>query len=269
MVTVFETFKPKDPVTAKYVDYYYIDSKPDNIKTEFTCFPHYNNVISLYQAHRRTPDGTMCYEKGLKPLQIFTPIRENVMQVRQLGALHRIVIVFNPLGVEQFFRCDFSDYITDFDFFTPGELETLFDTVDTTRLTHLLDQYLTDRYIEFDNAILNRTISYIFRHYEDFSIEAMALELQTSRRHLVRVFKAHFGVSLKKFQQIVLFRKVMEHKLFANHSESFTALAHAYNFSDQAHLNKVFEKLTQHSPKQFFNKGTLLGKQDTFWHFAK
>ncbi|UUC45177.1 helix-turn-helix domain-containing protein [Flavobacterium cerinum] len=269
MTTVFETFKPKNPVIAKYVDYYYIDSKPDNIKTEFTCFPHYNNVISLYRAHTRMPDGTMVFDKTVKPLQMFTPIRENVMQVRQLGELHRIVIVFNPLGVEQFYRCNFSGYITDYDFFTASEMQSLFETEDTTVLTDLLDKYLTERHIPFENTILTRSISYIFKHYEDFSIEAMAQELQTSRRHLVRVFKAHFGVSLKKFQQIVLFRKVMEHKLFANNNKSFTALAHEYNFSDQAHLNKVFEKLTQHSPKQFFNKGTLLGEQDTFWHFEK
>lgn len=269
MLAIFETFKPKDPVVATYVDYYYVDIKPENKITEFTSFPHYNNVISLYRAHTRMPDGTMVYDQKQKPLQIFTPIREKVMTVRQLGKLHRIVIVSNPLGVEQFYRLDFSGYITDVAFFTAGELESLFDTTKPDRLTDLLDQFLMSRYQAFENGLLTRSMAYLFNHYEDFSIEAMATALQISRRHLVRIFKAHFGVSLKKFQQIVLFRKVMEHKLFANSNENFTALAHEYNFSDQAHLNKVFEKLTHHSPKQFFSKGTLLGKQDTFWHFTK
>ncbi|MEO4004966.1 AraC family transcriptional regulator [Flavobacterium sp. CAU 1735] len=268
MKAIFETFSPENPIIAQYVSYYYVDIKPDNVRTEFTCFPHYNNVISLYRSHERTPDGIMIYHPDRKPLQMFTPVREQVMDVIQLGNLHRIVIVFNPLGIEQFYQQDFSGYITDFEFFTEKELHQLF-TAEPSELTRLLDQFLENRFHRYHNVLLEQSIAYIFRHYEDFSIAAMADELQTSRRHLVRIFKAHFGVSLKKFQQIVLFRKTMKHKLFTNQDKSFTELAYEYNFSDQAHLNKTFEKFTHHSPKQFFSKGTLLGSADTFWHFTK
>ena len=48
--------------------------------------------------------------------------------------------------------------------------------------------------------------------------------------------------------------------------ETFTELAYRFNFSDQPHFNKTYKNLTEHSPKKFFDKGTKLGKEDTFWH---
>jgi len=270
MAVIFETFKPKNKVIATYVDYYYLDIKPTNDIAGFTCFPHFNNTISLYRSHNRMPDGTIVYDKAAKAFQIFTPVREKALQVKQAGAVHRVAIVFNPLGIQQFFRDrDFSGYITDFDFFTGSELDTLFVTDNVSTLADLLDQFLHSRYREYKNEALEQAIAYIFRHYDDFSIEDLGKELQLSRRQLVRIFKTHLGVSPKKFQQIVLFRKTMEHKLAANSSQSFTTLAYEYNFSDQAHLNKTFEKFTAHSPKQFFSKGTVLGKEDTFWHLQE
>jgi len=270
MESTFITFRPKDPLLQGFVDYYYLDLKPDNQVTEFVCFPHFNNTISLYKSHRRAENQDMIFEEKRKPFQIFTPVREDILEVRQIGPVHRIVIVFHLLGIQQFYReLDFSDYLMEVPFFEPSELDQLFGAIEITAIGELLDQFLQKRYQPFQNAILESAIRYLFEQYEDFSVTQLADALRISRRHLNRLFKTHFGVSVKKFHEIIILRKILEAKLFNNPNESFTSLAYEFNFSDQAHLNKTFKKLTQNAPNQFFKKGTLLGHGDPYWHILK
>lgn len=270
MTNTFETFKPKHPLIAKFVDYYYLDIKPDNTVTEFDCFPHYNNTISIYQSHRRASNRDMIYDPSAAPFQIFTPIRETVLKVRQIGKVHRLVIVFHALGIQQFYRnFNFADYIMDVPFFSQQELQALFASSEIENIRELLDRFLLERYQAFHNESMERAIQHIFMQYEVFSVENLAIELGISRRHLNRLFKGHFGVSIKKFHRIFLLRKLLELKLFDMPTESFTRLAYELNYADQAHLNKAFKDLTQTSPNQFLKKGTLLGNEDTFWHIVK
>ncbi|CAL2101780.1 HTH-type transcriptional activator Btr [Tenacibaculum sp. 190130A14a] len=263
----FETFKPKNELVKKYVNYYYLDIKPDNLTTTFQCFPHFNTTISLYSSHERLADGEMVFIEKSKPFQIFTPVREKVLRVKQSGKVYRIVIVFNPLGIQQFYRdLNFNEFIFNHDFFTSSELNEIFSTTHASILSTKLDDFLLKRLVSFEHPFLEKSLQYIFNSYENFSVIKMSNEIGVSRQHLNRVFKSNIGISLKKFHEIVLFRKTINNKLFENTNETFTELAHRFNFSDQPHFNKTYKNLTEHSPKKFFDKGTKLGKEDTFWH---
>ncbi|MGE8553174.1 MAG: helix-turn-helix domain-containing protein [Chryseobacterium jejuense] len=267
MQEIFKTFRPKSSIVSKYVEYYYLDIKNNNVLYEFECFPHFNNSISLYKSHIRLETKEVIYDETAKPCQIFTPVREKVLHVRQSGKVYRIVVVFNPLGIQQFYEnLDFSDYITDYEFFTQDELNEIFSTTETDIHTSLLDRFLEKRFKPFEHSILEKSIHHIFNHYEDFSVEEVSRELGVSRQHLNRLFQAHLGVSVKKFNEIVLFRQTIKEKLFENPDRSFTELAHEFNFNDQSHFNKTYKNLTKNSPKSFFSKGTVLGQEDTFWH---
>ena len=267
MTETFNTFKPRHKLVSQFVDYYYLDVKPSNEVTEFVCFPHHNTTISIYKSHRRAANRDMIFDPEAASFQIFTPVREQVLRVRQIGPVYRIVIVFHALGIQQFYRgLDFSDYILDYSFVNQEELAQLFTNTDVDTLTEILDQLLCRRYVEFKNKALCYSTAQVFINYEEFSVEGLANDLQISRRHLNRLFNQHLGVSIKRFHKIVLLRKLLEKKLFSNPQETFTRLAYELNFSDQAHLNKAFKSLTQNSPNQFLKKGTLLGNEDTFWH---
>lgn len=267
MKEIFETFKPKNSITKKYVDYYYLDIKPNNVINEFQCFPHFNNTISLYKSHIRLKSGEVKFEETAKSFQIFTPIREKVLNVKQLGKVYRIVIVLHPLGIQQFYEnLNFSDYITNYEFFTQIELKEIFSTTATDILTSLFDSFLEKRFKKFENTILDKSVQYIFNHYEDFSVAEVSNKIGISRQHLNRIFQSHLGVSIKKFHEIVLFRQTINKKLFENSESNFTELAYEFNFNDQSHFNKTYKNLTENSPKSFFNKGTVLGQEDTFWH---
>lgn len=262
MKKIFETFKPKNAIVGQYIDYYYLDIQPDNKIDEFECFPHFNNTLSLYKSHILLETGEMLFDKTAKPFQIFTPIREKILNVKRLDTIYRIVIVFHPLGIQQFFKeLDFTDYITDFDFLSKEELSDLFNTTDTNKLTDLLDHSLEKRFCKFENNNLVKAIAYIFEHYENFSVTEISDFLEMSRQHLNRLFQFHLGVSIKKFHEIVLFRQTINKKLFENPDQNFTELAHEFNFNDQSHFNKTYKKLTENSPKTFFEKGTVFRRR--------
>ncbi len=267
MNDVFETFKPKSPIVKKFVDYYYIDIKPDNKVNQFKCFPHFNNTISIYKSHQRLANAEIHFVAKSPPLQIFTPIRKEVLQVRQVGPVHRIVIVFHPLGIQQFFRnTQFIQRVTQEEFFTAEEIVQLLSTTQFDVLQDLIDQFLVRRYKRFENTILEQSLAYIFNHESDFSVSHMADSMHVSRQHLNRLFRSMLGISVKKFHEIVLFRKTIGKKLFDDFNQNFTHLAYDFNFNDQSHFNKTYKKLTGNSPKLFFEKGTILGREDTFWH---
>ncbi|MCD8539288.1 MAG: AraC family transcriptional regulator [Leadbetterella sp.] len=171
------------------------------------------------------------------------------------------------MGIQQFYRdSDFSSYFSDYPFFSGEELEPLFGTWETGLLTSLLDAYLFLRYREFHAPVVSRILESILGHPEEFSMEALSSRLGISRRHISRVFKACIGVPPKRFHEIVLFRKILDQKLYKKPAEKFSALAYDAGLSDQAHLIKVFRKLTGHNPRSFVSKGTYLGQEDTFWH---
>lgn len=263
----FHTFNPINSVVSRFVSYFYLEIKPENKKTEFTCFPHYNNSISLYSSHVRTEKGEMLFDAKAPSYQIFTPIRTKKMHVKQVGKVHRIVIVFNPLGVQQFYRnLNFSKPILAYNFFSPAEIQKLFSETDLAIITGLLDGFLLKRYQIYTQEIVSRSIEFVFKNLTDFSVEALADDLMICRRHLSRTFKITLGLSIKQFHSIVLFRKAMERKTVVPVKTNFTHLAYELNFSDQSHFNKFFRKFTQLSPNEFFKNGTSFGDRDVFWH---
>ncbi|MDA3613863.1 helix-turn-helix domain-containing protein [Polluticaenibacter yanchengensis] len=263
----FSTFNPSNSLVSQFVSYYYLDIKPDNKRTEFTCFPHYNSSISLYSSHKRTENNEMVFDKNAPSFQIFSPIRTKTMRVKQVGKIHRIVIVLNPLGVQQFYRnLDFTKHILRYNFFSEIEIQQIFCETDPNVIANLLDDFLLKRYKMYQQEIVSKSIACVFTNLTSFSVESLADDLNICRRHLNRTFKTHLGLSIKQFHCIALFRKAMEKKISTPFEVNWTSLAYDLNFSDQSHLNKVFKKFALVSPNEFFKKGTVLGNQGLFWH---
>lgn len=268
MENIFQTFKPKHSLVKKYVDYYYLDIKENNSITEYECFPHFNNTISIYKSNIYDNEEGIIFDENVEPLQIFVPVREKTLNVKQLGKVHRIVIVFKPFGINQFYRnIEFSNWITDYEFFSKKELNKLFSNQNIIELNDLLDNYLNLRLKEISNFIIEKSLKYIFSDINDFNVEKLSQSINISRKHINRLFKKNIGISIKRFHLIVLFRKTIEQKLSNNTKESFTQIASEFQYTDQSHLNKVYKNFTETTPKDFFNKGSILGKEDIFWHF--
>lgn len=268
MHDVFKTFSPDNLHIKKYVQYYYLDIKQHNECTTYECYPHYNTTISLYKSHVNIKSKGVFFKEGGTNLQLFTPVRDTVLKVRQYGKLHRVVIVFEPLGIQQFFpNMIFTHFTDQCTFLEPHQIKQIFACKEVERLTQLLDQFLIERFEYIEFGLMQQALDYIYGNHVDFSVDQLAKSLQCSRQHINRLFKQHLGVSVKKFAAIYKFRQTMAQYFKNDTTVNFTDLAYQFNFSDQSHFNKLYKTLTAKAPSYFFAKGTSLGEQDTFWHF--
>lgn len=271
MNNTFITFKPQCQEIQKYVDYYYLGSRPCNELRIYDCFAHYNTTISLYQSHKRLEDNSgVEYQDNGEFLQLYTPIRQDTLRVTQKGAVYRIVIVFHPLGVNHFFAdLDHMTTCTIVDLFSKEELLELFQSGDPFVLSAMLDGFLQNRFKEFENKLLIQAVQSIVEDYLEIHINDLASSLEISRQYLNRLFTQHLGLSAKKFQQLVRFRKSFQTKMFSQEKIDWSTAAYENGFSCPSHLNKLYKSITGYTPCSFLSKGTLIGQEDTFWHEKK
>lgn len=271
---LFETFKPESKLIRKYVSYYYLHINDDqNEENEYICYPHYNNTISLYNSHRfeYEPDHSILqFDIGSKPVQIYTPIRERPLKVTQTGAVCKIAIVFNPFGINQFLNGSLLlPFNAKFSFFEEEEIKLLFGTSDIEKLVNLVDALLIKRYIKVENIYIEKALDLFHDNVNDISIDLIAEhKLGISRKHLNRLFHKYLNISPQKYRSIVRFRELMSNKLASGNDQNLSDLSHQVNYSDQSHFIKACKLLTGVTPAKFFNDGTIIGNEDTYWTFS-
>jgi len=274
---VFETFKPADILLQKYISYYYLDIADDeNYRNEYICYPHYNNTLSLYKSHKVSFGVNHSYvnfEEGILPLQIFTPLRENVLKVTQIGSVHKIGIVFEPFGINQFLKSDLAinerASSPNFSFFNDQFINQLFEIENLEGLKLALDKELSSKFSVTTNLYISKALELFHTSIDEISIDELAEhKLGISRKHLNRLFKKYIGTSAQKYRSIVRFRQLMNHKLNLQQLDNLGTLSHQAHYTDQSHFIKACKQLTGLTPSQFFKDGKIVGTEDTFWKFT-
>jgi len=276
-MSIFETFKPADTLLQKYISYYYLDIADDaDYRNEYTCYPHYNNTISLYKNHEvrfGNNHSQITYSTGSSVLQIFTPLRETILKVTQIGPVHKIGIVFEPFGINQFLTADLPiDKLVsspDFLFFDEQFVIDLMQKTDFKNIKYTLDDALLKKLSPITNEYIVRALKLFHTSSEEISIDELAEQkLGISRKHLNRLFKKYIGTSAQKYRSIVRFRQLMSHKLDIKTHENLGVLSHQAHYTDQSHFIKACKQLTGLTPSQFFKDGKIVGTEDTFWNFT-
>ncbi|WP_199121016.1 AraC family transcriptional regulator [Pedobacter sp. ASV28] len=261
----------------KYISYYYVDVADDEYyHNEYICYPHYNNTISLYKNHEvkfGNNHSQIFYNSASSPLQIFTPLRETILKVSQIGPVHKIGIVFEPFGINQVLNNDLaiSERVTspDFSFFDVEFINRLFDIENLEDLKLALDKQILSMFLPVTNEYIIRTLQLFHNSADEISIDELAEhKLGISRKHLNRLFKKHIGTSVQKYRSIVRFRQLMSHKLNLQPQTNLGILSHQAHYTDQSHFIKACKQLTGLTPSQFFKDGKIVGTEDTFWNFT-
>jgi len=275
---IFETIKPKDNTLKKYISYYYVDvADNEDYFNEYICYPHYNNTVSLYKSHVLSCDeghSHITFNNGYLPLQIFTPLREEILKVTQKGPVYKIGIVFNPFGLNQFLRQDIKmDTLASspsFQFFENYFLLELFSELNIECAINMLEKQLLENFSNIENSYVIRAIELLHEPENEFGIDALAeTKIGISRKHLNRLFKKYIGTTPQTYRKIVRFRQLMDFKLNAAKENNYGALSYQVNYADQSHFIKACKQLTNLTPSQFFKEGKLVGSEDTFWNFNR
>lgn len=83
------------------------------------------------------------------------------------------------------------------------------------------------------------------------SLRDVALSLQISERHLRRLFLDQIGVSPSRYLRLRRFISAVH--TIPTSSHSLTEIAHAVNYSDQAHFCRDFKEIAGLTPKEYRN----------------
>jgi len=275
---IFETIKPKDKILKKYISYYYFDVADDeDYANEYICYPHYNNTISLYKSHVSSFDeghSLITFNNDCLPLQIFTPLREEILRVTQKGPVYKIGIVFNPFGVNQFLRQDIKmNELTSspsFQFFENDFLSQLFNEPNIECAVNMLEKQLLENFKNIENSYVTRAIELLHEPENEMGIDVLAeTKIGISRKHLNRLFQKYIGTTPQTYRKIVRFRQLMDFKLNAVKENNYGSLSYQVHYADQSHFIKACKQLTNLTPSQFFKEGKLVGSEDTFWNFNR
>ncbi len=276
MIHIFETFKPLNTLLAKHISYYYLDvADASDYRNTYTCYPHYNNTLSLYKNHvfnRQNGTNVIQFKPDAEPLQIFTPLREAPLKVVQIGPVHKIGIVFNPFGINQFLQSTFSAnaLLTSpaLDFFNGALPAGLFEIFDMDILRERLDQMFLKIFTPSENGYIEKALELFHETGCEMGVDEIAeLKLGISRKQLNRLFRQYIGTSARKYRSIVRFRQLMDCKIKQEKTVNYTVLSHQVRYTDQSHFIKACRQLTGLTPSQFFKDGRMMGREDIFWSF--
>jgi len=274
---IFETIKSKNKLLEKYISYYYIDiADSADYLNEYTCYPHFNNTVSLYKCHTinsTTGSSIINFEKDGPALQIFTPLREKPLKVTQHGPVHKIGIVFKPFGINQFLakEIEINKIVSSpsFIFFENKFVLHLFSQNSLSAIVNAIEEQLFKMFSPIENFYIEKALEIFHTAEDEFNIDELAqTRLGISRKHLLRLFNKHIGTTPQKYRAIVRFRKLMNYHLNDEQQHNFTSLSHQAHYTDQSHLIKTCKQLTGLTPSSFFKKGKIVGSEDTFWSFT-
>lgn len=276
MMRIFETFKPKDQFLQQYVSYYYLDiADGADYVNEYVCYPHVNNTLSFYKSHVAefgTQHTKLYYNSKAGPLQVFTPLRQNVLKISQYGPVYKIAIVFKPFGFNQFISPEFNINTLrsspEFIFFENDTLKSIFNLNDPITITNVLDKALMALFKSVENGYIDKALAVLHEEENSNTIDQIASKkLGIGRKQLNRLFQQHLGISPQKYRSIVRFRQLMAYKLNTDCPNNLSSLSHQAHYTDQSHLIKACKQLTGLTPSQFFKDGKMIGSEDIFWNF--
>lgn len=126
---------------------------------------------------------------------------------------------------------------------TDAEIETLLNTINT------YFEELSD--LHSDKNIIEK-ICEIIKNQEEISVSEISSDLKSSQRLLQIKFKTATGLTIKKYIQILKFRKSVDQMVNSDLEKlKLTDVALYNKYFDQSHFIKKFKDVTKTTPKMF------------------
>ncbi|WP_162618617.1 helix-turn-helix domain-containing protein [Pedobacter yulinensis] len=173
------------------------------------------------------------------------------------GSYSHLGVSFYPHAMKALFGIDaheLTDTLPDLVNFCSAELiEKLYDAAGHQQRVDLLIQYLLSRLSR--KTIQLSAINWMIHSPLDrlSSVDEILNVVRMSERSLERLFKAHLGISPKKYLRILRFEKAVE-MLNQSKRTNLSSLAYAIGYSDQAHFNRDFKEFSGLTPRHFQNQ---------------
>ncbi|MBF4493843.1 helix-turn-helix transcriptional regulator [Flavobacterium sp. MR2016-29] len=134
---------------------------------------------------------------------------------------------------------------------------------DISALTNIINTYFEE--LNTSNPTKNtieKICEIVKLHNEEINVSEISKSLNTSQRMLQIKFKIATGLTIKKYIQILKFRKSVDQMVNSNVEKmSLTDVALYNQYFDQSHFIKKFKDVTKTTPKMFNSDLYFLSKK--------
>ncbi|WP_029270552.1 AraC family transcriptional regulator [Flavobacterium sp. KJJ] len=134
---------------------------------------------------------------------------------------------------------------------------------DISTLTNIINTYFEE--LNTSNPTKNtieKICEIVKLHNEEINVSEISKSLNTSQRMLQIKFKIATGLTIKKYIQILKFRKSVDQMVNSNVEKmSLTDVALYNQYFDQSHFIKKFKDVTKTTPKMFNSDLYFLSKK--------
>lgn len=271
--------KPRNEILKKYVQYFLFFEKTEGTLLNYVTFPNNNLCLAIYKENtinyiNQSKINNCIITKGNKFFTSrFYGFHKMPFTVDINSLLDQICIIFKPSALRAFTDESYHDLMNSDEVFkifkTKDEfiLEQIFDEVDLAKRADKLEHLLLGN-LNFEVPHkLKEALSLISNYNDDnFAVETLATKLQISKPSLFRLFKNHLGQNPKSYIKTIRFRNVLNDVLIKQNT--FTNIAHANLYFDQAHFINDFKTFTGYPPTQLHDKITLQ-QNDLAWIYNK
>ncbi len=256
--------KPKSKHLQQFIKGYYTHTSDDpDFQTQIAFYQNITSCISIYEDTQLSFEGEKVIQTHTEGngMSAYLVVKVNKCQeVEFRGPLNRLAIVFYPLGLNYFIRCPLSELVTGrycpFYYFDKA-FESLIPRLYATGLMEekrdMLDDFLNHQFQDFKEKRLIEAVYQIIHQDTNIKVEALAKQLNMSRRTLLRLFKKHLYYSVEEYCSIVKFRKSLLHYQ-SQDKIKLTEIALESDYYDQADFNHQFKYRTGMPPKALFSK---------------
>ena len=271
--------KPHDRLLSSFIKhFYFLRSNDADFRQSYVTFPQLTTPVSLFNHVRTDQDADRrhanCWQDPEAPPHgEVDGIFSRPMVVSYRGQIDEVTIVFEPLGLNQFLKCDlaevavgqnsrtFNPYGAEFDQF----LTRLFARNQLDERCQLLEDFLLAHYQPFNHDVVSRSLECLTDTDKNTPVSQIARSVGVCHKTLTRLFQRHLGSTPVLLRKIARFRHSLALKFGDADCCQLTQLAHLSNYYDQPQFIKQYRQLTGESPASFFRHVSAIGGRDIFW----
>jgi AraC-like DNA-binding protein len=257
-------FQPASELLRKHIARFSFVKTEQSVNAEFVIYP---DVVTILSLARQT---ALEIEKNCVTVNINPELEEvqtdvtgrflTPLHFRYRGKFDEINIIFKPLGMAHFFPKPFAEIapnnyqlyqpdFTDWD----GFCENLFRQTTHNKQVKCLEEYFLQKYFQPDLENFSNAVDCFLNPQENRSIREISQSAGIHQKTMERLCQKHLGCSPATFRRIARFRHSIRLRLGEKEAKHLTDTSYQANFFDQSHFIKEYRKLSEMSPKEFFD----------------
>ncbi len=263
---MYEVFKPKSELLKKHISEITVLKENSSYPKEYFAFPHnvssivffedaeikYNNHYLEINRTQNENGSIIMIGKYVKPLL-----------VKYNGYVKEIAVNFSPTGVNYFFDEGFNGITgLPIQVLNNSQLnefsKLLFNTHETERVFEI-ERFFEQRFINKDLQLIEKIIETV---ENDFLVKFkdISATLNISTKSLNRLFHKYIGCPPKDYKKIIRFRSAVRD--YNKKEFNLTEICLKNEYYDSPHFTREFKKLTNMSPKDYFQHLSFESKKE-------